>query len=59
MQLTNPKAPQQPEGKKKQRKKGKGDKKPIDNAGGGNTKKWKVRYLGNLCTEDHPTHLCP
>jgi hypothetical protein len=39
VQLTNPKATQQPEGKKKQRKKGKGDKKPIDNAGGDNTKK--------------------
>jgi hypothetical protein len=37
VQSTNPKATQQPEGKKKQRKKGKGDKKPTDNAGGDNT----------------------
>jgi hypothetical protein len=35
MQLKNPKATQQPEGKKKQRKKGKGDKKPTNNAGRG------------------------
>ena len=33
VQTTNPKATQQPEGKKKQCKKGKGDKKPTDNAG--------------------------
>jgi hypothetical protein len=59
VQSTNPKATQQPEGKKKQQKKGKEDKKPIDNSGGGNTEKWKVRYLCNLCVEDHPTHLCP
>jgi hypothetical protein len=59
VQSTNPKATQQPEGKKKQRKKGKGDKKPTNNAGGGNTEKWKVRYLCNLCVEDHPTHQCP
>jgi hypothetical protein len=38
VQLTNPKATQQLEGNKKQRKKGKGDKKPTDNAGGDNTK---------------------
>jgi hypothetical protein len=59
MQSTNPKATQQPEGKKKQQKKGKGDKKPTDNAGGDNTKKWKARYPCNLCAEDHPTHHCP
>jgi hypothetical protein len=38
---------------------GKGDKKPIDNAGGGNTGKRKARYPCNLCAEDHLTHLCP
>jgi hypothetical protein len=59
MQMTNPKATQQPEGKKKQRKKGKGDKKPTDNAGEGTAEKRKVRYPCNLCAEDHPTHLCP
>jgi hypothetical protein len=59
MQTTNPKANQQPEGKKKQRNKGKGEKKPTDNAGEGTTKKWKARYPCNLCAEDHPTHLCP
>jgi hypothetical protein len=59
VQSTNPKATQQPEGKKKQRKKGKGDKKPTDNVGGDNTEKQKVRYPCNLCMEDHPTHLCP
>ena len=59
VQSTNPKATQQPEGKKKQRKKGKGDKKPIDNAGGGNTEKKKSKYLCNLCKENHSTHQCP
>jgi hypothetical protein len=59
VQPTNPKATQQTEGKKKQQKKGKRDKKPTDNAGGDNTEKWKVRYPCNLCTKDHPTHLCP
>jgi hypothetical protein len=59
VQTTNPKAPQQPEGKKKQCKKGKGDKKPTDNAGEGTIEKWKARYPCNLCAEDHPTHLCP
>jgi hypothetical protein len=59
IQSTNPKATQHTEGKKKQRKKGKGDKKPTNNVGGGNTKKRKARYLCNLCAEDHPTHQCP
>jgi hypothetical protein len=44
VQMTNPKATQQPEGKKKQCKKSKGDKKPTDNFGEGTTKKWKARY---------------
>jgi hypothetical protein len=44
MQKTNPKANQQPEGNKKQRKKGKGEKKPTDNAGEGTIEKRKVRY---------------
>jgi hypothetical protein len=48
VQMTHPKANQQPEGKKKQRKKGKGEKKPTDTAGEGTTKKWKVRYPCNL-----------
>jgi hypothetical protein len=59
VQSTNPKATQQPDGKKKQHKKGKGDKKPTNNAGGGNTEKRKSRYPCNLCVEDHPTHQCP
>jgi hypothetical protein len=59
MQLTNPKASQQPEGKEKQQNKGKGDKKPTDNFGGGTMEKQKVRYPCNLCVEDHPAHLCP
>jgi hypothetical protein len=59
VQTTNPKANQQPEGKKKQCKKGKGDKKPNDNAGEGTTERKKARYPCNLCAEDHPTHLCP
>jgi hypothetical protein len=37
VQTTNPKANQQPEGKKKQCKKSKGEKKPTDNAGEGTT----------------------
>jgi hypothetical protein len=59
VKLKNPKATHQPEGKKKQRKKGKGVKKPTNNAGGGNTEKWKVRYPCKLCVKDHPTHQCP
>jgi hypothetical protein len=59
VQTTNPKATQQPEGKKKQCKKGKGDKKPTDNDSEGTTEKRKERYPYNLCVEDHPTHLCP
>jgi hypothetical protein len=59
VQTTNPKANQQPEGKKKQCKKSKGDKKPNDNAGEGTTERKKARYPCNLCAEDHPTHLCP
>jgi hypothetical protein len=59
VQSTNPKATQQPKGKKKQCKKGKGDKKPTDNAGKGTKEKWKVRYPCNLCAEDDLTHLCP
>ena len=39
VQTTNPKANQQPEGKKKQCKKSKGEKKPTDNAGEGATEK--------------------
>jgi hypothetical protein len=39
--------------------KGKGDKKPIDNAGGDTTEKQKARYPCNLCGEDHPTHIFP
>jgi hypothetical protein len=59
IQTTNPKATQQPEGKKKQHKKGKGDKKPTDNAGEGTTEKRKAGYPCNLCAEDHLNHLCP
>jgi hypothetical protein len=59
VQSTNPKSTQHPEGRKKQRKKGKGDKKPTNNVGGGNIEKQKARYLCNLCTKDHPTHQCP
>jgi hypothetical protein len=60
VQSTNPKANQQTEGKKKQRnKKGKGDKKDANNVGGGGTEKKKSKYSCNLCTEDHPNHLCP
>jgi hypothetical protein len=57
VQTTNPKATQQLEGKKKQRKKGKGEKKPIDNAGEGTTKKRKARYntlLNSLSLEEYP-----
>jgi ribosomal protein L44E len=55
---TNLEANHQPNEKKKDRKKkGKGDKKPTNNAGGGNTEKINSNYSCNLCTEDHPTHL--
>jgi hypothetical protein len=57
---TNPKANQQPEGKKKQwNKKGKGDKKDNNNVGRGKTEKRNSKYPCNLCTKDHPTHLFP
>jgi hypothetical protein len=59
MQTTNPKATQHFDGKKKQQKKGKGDKKPTNNAGGGDTEKNKSKYPCNLCKEDHLTHQCP
>jgi ribosomal protein L44E len=59
VQSTNPKANQQPDGKKKQRKKGKGDKKPTNNVDRGNTEKKKMKYPCNLCKEDHPTYQCP
>jgi hypothetical protein len=59
VQSTNPKSTQQPEGKKKQCKKGKGDKKLTDNDGGDTTEKWKERYPCNLCAEDHPNHIFP
>jgi hypothetical protein len=59
VQSINPKATQHPDGKKKQRKKGKGDKKPSNNVGRGNTEKQKAKYPCNLCMEDHPTHQCP
>jgi hypothetical protein len=59
VQLTNPKSNQQADGKKNRRKKGKGDKKPTNNAGGGNTKRKISKYLYNLCMKDHPTHLFP
>jgi hypothetical protein len=59
VQTNNPKAPQQPKGNKKQRKKGKGEKKPTDNDGEGTMEKRKGRYPCNLCVEYHPTHLCP
>jgi hypothetical protein len=59
VQTTNPKANQQPEGKKKQRKKSKGGKKLNDNAGKGTIERKKERYPCNLCAEDHPSHLCP
>jgi hypothetical protein len=53
---TNPKATEQPDGKHKQRKKRKGDRKPTNNAGEGNTEKKKSRYTYNICKEDHLTH---
>jgi hypothetical protein len=59
VQTINSKATQQPDGKKKQQKKGKGDKKPTDNDGRGDTKKKKSKYPYNLCKEDHPIHQCP
>jgi hypothetical protein len=55
----NPKANQQADKNKKQRKKGKGDKKPTNNASGGNTEKRKSKYPCNLFMEDHLNHLCP
>jgi ribosomal protein L44E len=56
---TNPKATQQPNKKKKNQKKGKGDKKPTNNARGGNTKKNNLKYMCNLFMEDHPNNLFP
>jgi hypothetical protein len=55
----NPKSNQQAKGKKKQPKKGKGDKKPTNNAGRGNTERKKSKYPCNLSAEYHLNHLCP
>jgi hypothetical protein len=46
-------------GRKNNERRVRGIKEPNDNAGEDNTEKRKVRYPCNLCTEDHPTHLCP
>jgi hypothetical protein len=59
VQSMNPKTNQQANRKKKQQKKGKGDTKPTNNVGRGNTERNKSKYPCNLLTEDHPTHLCP
>jgi hypothetical protein len=56
VQSKNPKATQQPDRKKKQQKKGKGDKKPTYNPSRGNTKNKKSKYPCNLCKEVHLTH---
>jgi hypothetical protein len=59
VQSMNPKANQHPEGKKKQQnKKGKGEKRLLTMLEG-KTEKRKSKYLCNLCTKDHPTHMCP
>jgi hypothetical protein len=58
VQSTTPEANQQIEGKKKQNnKKGKGDKKVVNNASEGKNKTRKVKYLCNLCMDDHLTHM--
>jgi hypothetical protein len=59
VQSTNPKATHHPDGKKKQRKKGKGDKKPTNNDGRGNKENNKLKYPCNICMEDHLTHQFP
>lgn len=60
MQSTNPKGNQQSEGKRKPKnKKGKGDKKDVNNVGKGKNEKRKVNFLCNLCMDDHLTHQFP
>jgi hypothetical protein len=60
VQSTNPKGNQQSEGKRKYKnKKGKGDKKAVNNVGEGKNEKRKVKFLCNLCTDDHLTHQFP
>jgi hypothetical protein len=60
VQSMNPKGNQQSEGKRKSKnKKGKGDKKVVNNVGEGKNEKRKVKFLCNLCTDDHLTHQCP
>jgi hypothetical protein len=60
VQSTNPKGNQQTEGKRKSKnKKGKGDKKVVNNVGEGKNEKRKVKFLCKLCTDDHLTHQFP
>jgi hypothetical protein len=60
VEFTNPKGNQQFEGKKKYKnKKGKGDKKVVNNVGKGKNEKRKVNFLCHLCIDDHLTHQCP
>jgi len=60
VQSKNAKSNQQPKGKRKsKRKKDKGDKKAANNANEGKNEKKKVKFLCNICTDDHFTYQCP
>jgi hypothetical protein len=53
----NPKGNQQFEGNRKsKKKKGKGNKKVVNNVGEGKNKKRKVKFLCKICMDDHLTH---
>jgi ribosomal protein L44E len=57
---TNPKGNQQTEGKRKSKnKKGKGDKKVVNNIGERKNEKRKVKFPCKICMDDHLTHQCP
>jgi hypothetical protein len=55
-----PKGNQQTDQKRKYKNnKGKGDKKVMNNVGEGKNENRKVKFLCNICREDHLTHQFP
>jgi len=60
VQSTNPKGNQQSEGKRKSKnKKGKEDKKVVNNYSEGKNEKRKVMFSYNIFTDEHLTHKFP
>jgi hypothetical protein len=60
VQSKNPKGNQQTDRKRKYKnKKGKGDKKAVNNVGEGKNENRKVKFPCKLCRDDHLTHQFP